>query len=102
MNVHWSQFTNLSGDRDLNIYRILSIDRLIDLFENKHTSFSNPRKWLDGWENALLKSTGILEDGTTVSFDELREKFYLQCWSTHKETDALWQSFSKNGMAAKI
>ena len=81
---------------DIPIYRIFKIDRLISTLEEKKLCLVKPRLWDDPFENFLLNSTGILDDGTPVSFEPIREQYYGQCWSLKEECDGLWRNYTFN------
>jgi len=75
------------------IYRIEDIDRLIDSIANNQTSFTNPDYWRsrdDKWEK-IFGDTLLVGD---QSF-QYHIKCRVQCWSTLKESDALWRIYSK-------
>jgi hypothetical protein len=75
------------------IYRIEDIDRLIDSISENQTSFTNPEYWRsrdDKWEKIF---------GDTILVGDQSCKYHIkcrvQCWSTLKESDALWRIYSK-------
>ena len=49
--------------KDQYIYRIISVDRLHELFSNNQNSLVSPKKWEDPFENFILKSKARLPDG---------------------------------------
>jgi hypothetical protein len=90
-------------DIDLNlknqyIYRIISIDRLFELFANNENVLVSPKKWEDPFENFISKSKVLKTDGEIVDFD-FRNEIYGQCWSQHKVSDAMWRIYSPILMA---
>lgn len=93
-------------DIDLNvknqyIYRIISIDRLFELFSNKENVLVSPKKWEDPFENFIFKSKARLPDGEIVDFG-FRDDFYGQCWSRHKVSDAMWRIYSPKSNGVRI
>ncbi len=81
---------------DTPIYRIFKIDRLISTLKEQKLCLVKPRLWDDPFENFLLNSTGILDDGTSISFEPIREQYYGQCWSLKEECDGLWRNYTSN------
>jgi Protein of unknown function (DUF2971) len=87
--------------KDQYIYRIISIDRLFELFSNKENVLVNPKKWEDPFENFILKSKHQLPNGEIVDLG-FRDNFYGQCWSRHKASDAMWRIYSPTFNSVRI
>lgn len=83
-------------DLDIPIYRIISYSRLKSFISDKHLSLTRPQIWDDPFENFILNAKGKTEDGKIVSFDNIRDNYYAQCWTLKKECDGLWRNFRKN------
>ena len=85
--------------KDKLIYRVISIQRLFDLFENKENVLVKPKLWDDPFENFIMNSTGELEGGKMFSIG-FRDHFFGQCWTKTRESDAMWRIYSpdKNGV----
>ena len=100
------RFINLSQDElDKPIYRIMPVNRLFESIVSKRNVLVPPHKWNDPFENLLLKhrtkfeinyveKTGVLSPASS--------KVYGQCWTTHKETDAMWRIYSNDESGAKV
>jgi hypothetical protein len=89
---------------DTPIYRVYPIERLTQLFGEKKDTLVKPQMWDDPFENLVFQQTATLSDGQTVYFDNIRHKFYGQCWTLNiEETDALWRIYSpeKDGVRVK-
>jgi len=98
-----NNYINISeGEYDNAIYRIFSIDRLLELFELKKNTIVRPSLWDDPFENLVFKSIGKMGPKMEVTFKS-RDNFYGQCWSLHRETDAMWRIYSpdKNGVKVR-
>lgn len=96
-------FINLeSKDLDRSIYRVLSVNRLFQMFEKKVNVLVKPKLWEDPFENYIMNSTGEMKGGEMFSIG-FRGDFYGQCWSRTRETDAMWRIYSplKNGARIK-
>lgn len=87
--------------KDQYIYRIISIERLIELFSKKTNVLVSPKKWEDPFENFILNSKARLHDGEIVDFG-FRDDFYGQCWSRHKASDAMWRIYSPKTNGVRI
>jgi hypothetical protein len=83
------------------VYRIISVDRLIELFSNKQNVLVSPKKWEDPFENFILKSKARLPDGEIVDFG-FGDDFYGQCWTRHKASDAMWRIYSPSSNGVRI
>lgn len=72
--------------------------RFIEILKDKQLTLVKPHKWDDPFENALLKSAFDVS-GEIVGF-EAKDSVYGQCWTQHRETDAMWRIYShdKNGI----
>ena len=60
-----------------------------------------PKKWDDPFENALLASTFETSNGERTSF-AAKNSIYGQCWTLHRETDAMWRIYSHQKDGVRI
>ncbi|MDD4871298.1 MAG: DUF2971 domain-containing protein [Kiritimatiellae bacterium] len=90
------------SEKSKNIYRIMPVYRLLEMFVTKKLTLSKPCKWDDPFENFILKGQGVSITGRSFSFGS-RDFVYGQCWSLNKETDAMWRIYShdKNGVKVR-
>lgn len=88
--------------REEEIYRIMPIHRLLEIFNLNKLTLVKPEMWDDPFENWLLKSYGRTADGKSVSLSDLRKSIFGQCWTLEKETDAMWRIYSHNKQGVKI
>ncbi len=89
---------------NIPVFRVIPIDRLLQLFNEKKNTLVKPELWDDPFENFFLKSKGRSANNTIISLDDLRKNLYGQCWTLNEEeTDALWRIYSpfKNGVRIK-
>lgn len=94
---------NIANDKmDREIYRIMPIDKLLQIFEIKKLTLVKPKLWDDPFENMLLNGVGKTSNGEQVDFSLLRDSVYGQCWSLHQETDAMWRIYSNDKQGAKV
>ena len=78
---------------DRPVYRIMSMQRLLEALKKEQLSLVKPKLWDDPFENALLASAFEFPDGERVSFSA-KDAVYGQCWTLHRETDAMWRIYS--------
>ncbi len=74
----------------------MSVDRFLQILESKKLTLVRPKLWDDPFESFLLKSKGKRKTGEIVNFDQIREKFYGQCWTLKEESDGIWRNYAKN------
>lgn len=83
------------------LYRVFSIERLLELFTKKELVLVKPSAWDDPFENYILNATAVNESGRNLTFD-IREHVYGQCWSETRESDAMWRIYSPHCTGVKI
>jgi hypothetical protein len=88
------------------IYRIFSIERLLEVLENKKLTLVQPRKWDDPFENYVFNKLSQTQksDKGKKFFEEYQYSLYGQCWSFLIESDAMWRIYApnKNGVKVKV
>jgi hypothetical protein len=86
------------------IFRVIEISRLFDLFESELLCLTAPKLWDDPYENCLKHSYGISsgEESVRLSFEAYSKYIFGQCWTLNKETDAIWRIYSPNKDRVKI
>lgn len=95
-------FLNINEkQKDKPIFRVISIERLFELFENKENVLVKPTLWDDPFENFIMNSTGELEDGQMFSIG-FRDHFFGQCWTKTRESDAMWRIYSPDKRGVRI
>lgn len=87
-------FINLTDkQKDKPLFRVFTVNRLFEIFEENKLALVRPKKWDDPFENYMMNATGELETGELFSIG-FREHFYGQCWSFTRESDALWRIYA--------
>jgi len=76
--------SNTSG----RLYRILSFDRAVQIFEKGELHFAQPSTWPDPYEVSLAHSNS--------------HKLFGQCWGTRGVSDAMWRIYSSNHLGVRI
>jgi len=67
------------SERDRFVYRIVQVKHLLDLFDTNENVLVKPEQWDDPFENFILRSHFVWEDGEVASI-MLRHYLYLQHW----------------------
>jgi len=97
-----SNFINFKdSDLDKTIYRIISIERLIQLYKNNENTLVKPDAWDDPYENLILKSKVKQLSGEIISYG-FHTHFYGQCWTLHQASDAMWRIYSNDKKGVRI
>lgn len=86
---------------DNHIYRIISYERLIEIFDSRKNTLVKPKLWEDTFENFILKSKLKFPDGSETILDT-HERLYGQCWTTSKASDAMWRIYSPDKSCIRI
>lgn len=79
----------------------MPIQRVLQALEEARLILVKPKKWDDPFENALLASAFKTADGETLTFSA-KDSVYGQCWTLHRETDAMWRIYSANKDGVRI
>ena len=100
----YQNYINLTDDElDKPIYRIMPVSRLLQCLEEQRLVLVPPIKWDDPFENWLLSSRVKLSStGELGDMESIRNKVYGQCWTQHRETDAMWRIYSSDTNGAKV
>jgi hypothetical protein len=88
-------------DRDNFVYRIISVERLFEIFEKRVNTLVKPLLWDDPFENFIQGIKGQLPSGQLVEFAQ-RYDFYGQCWTLVGASDAMWRIYSSDKRAVRI
>lgn len=97
-----SNYINLpSSYLDKPVYRIMPIQRVLQAIKEEQLVLVKPKKWDDPFENALLAAAFELEDGEQTTF-AAKDSVYGQCWTLHRETDAMWRIYSASKDGVRI
>jgi len=85
---------------DRPIYRIFPISRFIQVLTTNTLTLVKPKLWDDPFENALLSSTFMMGEETTTF--AAKDAVYGQCWTLHRETDAMWRIYSHDKDGVRV
>ena len=84
------------------IFRVFNIQRFLELCAAKKNTLVRPHKWDDPFENFILKKALELPNPTASGMTEGQENFYGQCWTSLKESDAMWRIYSSDKSGVKV
>lgn len=89
---------------DAPIYQIIPVRYFIKIIRNKKLRFNNILKfWEDPYELFLVKQDIAIEGYAKQNFySDLREKYFGQCWSLNRDTDAMWRIYSPDKESIRI
>ena len=95
---------NLFGidDLDVKVYRVFKKSHFLGLLSDMKLVLVNPSKWDDPFENFFLAGDATGKNRERISLKPLRDRWYGQCWSFHKESDAMWRIYSHDKEGIKI
>jgi hypothetical protein len=90
------------SELDKKVYRIFSLERLLELFVTGRNTLVKPAQWDDVFENFILKSPVRLRSGEIIEYN-FYDRMYGQCWTLDKASDAMWRIYSsdKNGIRVR-
>jgi hypothetical protein len=86
---------------DSKIYRIISLEKLLELFVTGENCLVKPAIWEDVFENFILKSKVRLSSGEEREYN-FYDRMYGQCWTLHKSSDAMWRIYSPTQTGLRI
>lgn len=105
------------------LYRYISFEDFVNLAVNNKDRFVRPCVWDDKYEGYLFSHMELREDVRHIvnemyyhfclkNYDAIVDNYfkmwhskwhtYAQCWSVHKETDAMWRCYSCENRAIRI
>lgn len=89
-----------------NIFRVIEVSRLFDIFETNTIGLISPKKWQDPYESIFSNSYGVLKNfktnDTLLNFKGDTKSVFGQCWTLNTESDATWKIYSPYKNKVKI
>lgn len=89
-------------ERDSVIYRIMSLERLLSIFETNNLTLTRAQYWRkeDPHENYIMEKEYIyLGNNVGVGY---KDRFYCQSWSLGKESMKMWEEYSHGGEGVRV
>lgn len=84
------------------VYRFLPLKYFLLLLEKRTLYFPRISKWSDPYELFLFKQHFVDSAGRTVETMPQSEQIYGECWTTQRDSDALWRIYSPDLMSVRI
>lgn len=78
----------------MRIFRYVPLKFIKKLLQTKALYFNNVLNWEDPYENFLFKQIIITESGNDFKNTRFCPVYFGQCWTTLKESDAMWRIYS--------
>src|SRR5438067_994323 len=91
-----------ADDWDTPIYRVFSLNRFKEMISTSTLGLVRPSKWEDPFENFVLKSRVRLKTGEIGSLREIRDRWYGQCWTLNRDSDAMWRIYSPDKTGVRV
>jgi len=88
-------------DYDKSVYRVITFERLVELFESKRNVLVHPSMWDDPFENIFLNAIYTTDGGEQFRL-AFRDHVFGQCWTLKGESDAMWRIYSANKDGVRI
>lgn len=86
-----------------NLYQILPLEYLDAILVNKKIRFNNIfMSWDDPYELYLFRNHPKHDDQLDEYIKRIQDSFFGQCWSSMRNSDALWQIYSKDKRSVRI
>ena len=94
--------TNINIDKDLmdrDLYRIMPLDRFLQMLYTGHNILVHPSAWEDPYEK-LISESGWEYKGKKTKFDE--NPWFGQSWSLNKSDDTMWRAYTNNAKTRAV
>ena len=85
-------------ESDEMLYRIIPIERFIQMYERKRLYLLSPAKWDDPFEKLWFE----LGCASPAKDMEARRRVFGLCWTKESMSDALWRIYSPNELSIRI
>ena len=102
INVVFNSTNEDDLDNDMPLYRVIPFNRLLGILLKGQITFTLTKSWEDVYENFLLKSTfhtGLMEN---QKLDSYQDTLYGLCFTTKRESDAMWRIYSQDKNSIRI
>ncbi|MEL6445592.1 MAG: DUF2971 domain-containing protein [Bacteroidota bacterium] len=89
------------SDLDREVYRIFSLQRLLELLRSERNTLVRPSLWDDPFENYVLSAVERLKSDERFSIG-FKDKLYGQCWTLDRDSDAMWRIYSPDRQGVRV
>lgn len=84
------------------VYRFFPLKYFLQLLDNRSLFFPRISTWEDPYELFLFKQHFIDAAGMQIEMLSQSERIFGQCWTTQRDSDALWRIYSPDLMSVRI
>ena len=92
----------LSTQKQNYVYRILPLRCFLSTLKRGKLYFPRVSKWEDPYELFLFKQKYIDTSGVPIDMMSQAHRIYGQCWTTSRDSDAMWRIYSPDKMSVRI
>jgi hypothetical protein len=89
-------------DLDKEIFRIISLNRLVEMLREKELVLPKVNLWEDVYENFFLKSNLLIDGDEIIGLKEDSDQYFGQCWGFIEDSDAMWRIYSCDKLSIRI
>lgn len=93
------------NDDDKIYYRVISLDRAIEMLDKNRWAFVSPSLWNDPFEKAFLNADYNhvgKEFNLPFKPDKRGHCLFAQCWTVTRESEAFWKTYTPNEDGIRI
>jgi hypothetical protein len=90
------------SDFNRPVYRFMKYKHLLSMINDSELKIAKISSWDDTYENFFWKSNFNLQDGVSFNSGDILKNFWGQCWTTEKDSVAMWHSYSPDKQSVRI
>ena len=91
-----------TNEKSEYVYRIMPLRHFLSTLKRGKLYLPRVSKWDDPYELFLFKQQFVKSSGMPVDTMSEANRIYAQCWTTARESDALWRIYSPDKMSVRI
>jgi hypothetical protein len=84
------------------VYHFMKYEYLLSMIDNKELVLPKISKWDDTYENFFWKSQFQMKSENVTASNNIFQSFFGQCWTTDKDSAALWYAYSPDKKSVRI
>jgi hypothetical protein len=89
-------------DWDAPIFRVFPLRWFKDMITHGRNGLVRTSKWDDPFENFFLRCNVQTENGELGSLKSIHDGWYGQCWTLHRDSDAMWRIYSHDKEGIRV
>lgn len=101
-NKYNNLFNIETEDLNLSIYRIIPVSTLEKMLIHSTNALVKVSSWDDVYENFFFKQSFFLDNEFPLIIKGIGDCFFGQCWSKHRDSDAMWRIYSSKKDSVRI